>query len=179
MATLRNWLIGCYIVEYEQKGSDRAKYGDRLLKRLEESVNTRGLNETLFKNSRRFYLLYPQIGMLFGKSATPSDEFRTSPNDILCKLSFSKTTLTDYQCVSTGCYTHVAKTKITIDNQHVTNITAKVQIYLQTTKRKHRKNHKMMQNLTCPKAFYAFFTIILVLQPISRFYGRASLGYCQ
>lgn len=36
MATLRNWLIGCYIVEYEQKGSDRAKYGERLLKRLEE-----------------------------------------------------------------------------------------------------------------------------------------------
>lgn len=32
MATLRNWLIGCYIVEYEQNGSDRAKYGDRLLK---------------------------------------------------------------------------------------------------------------------------------------------------
>ena len=39
MATLRNWLIGCYIVEYEQEGRDRAKYGDRLLKRLEESVN--------------------------------------------------------------------------------------------------------------------------------------------
>ena len=32
----------------------------------------------------------------------------------------SKTTLTDYQCVSTGCCTHVAKTEITIDNQHVT-----------------------------------------------------------
>ena len=29
----------------------------------------------------------------------------------------SKTTLTDYQCVSTGCCTHVAKTEITIDNQ--------------------------------------------------------------
>ena len=40
MATLRNWLIGCYIVEYEQNGRDRAKYGDRLLKRLEERVNT-------------------------------------------------------------------------------------------------------------------------------------------
>ena len=35
-------------------------------------------------------------------------------------LSSSKTTLTDYQCVSTGCCTHVAKTEITIDNQHVT-----------------------------------------------------------
>ena len=67
MATLRNWLIGCYIVEYEQKGSDRAKYGDRLLKRLEERVNTKGLNETLFRNSRTFYNLYPQIAELFKK----------------------------------------------------------------------------------------------------------------
>ena len=65
MATLRNWLIGCYIVEYEQKGKDRAKYGDRLLKRLEESVNTKGLNLTFFKVSRNFYLYYPQIAELF------------------------------------------------------------------------------------------------------------------
>lgn len=75
MATLRNWLIGCYIVEYEQKGSDRAKYGDRLLKRLEERVNTKGLNETLFLVSRRFYIYYPQIREFFhlhGISATPS-----------------------------------------------------------------------------------------------------------
>lgn len=74
MATLRNWLIGCYIVEYEQKGSDRAKCGDRLLKRLEERVNTKGLNLTLFKNSRRFYLLYTQMGKLFPKSPTSSDK---------------------------------------------------------------------------------------------------------
>lgn len=109
MATLRNWLIGCYIVEYEQKGCDRAKYGDRLLKRLEESVNTKGLNLTLFKNSRRFYLLYPQIGVLFGKSPTASDfleaerandrisptasdEFITPSQVILTKLSFSHIT---------------------------------------------------------------------------------------
>ena len=37
-------------------------------------------------------------------------------------LTSSKTTLTDYQCVSTGCCTHVAKTEITIDNQHVTKL---------------------------------------------------------
>lgn len=35
-------------------------------------------------------------------------------------LTSSKTTLADYQCVSTGCCTHVAKTETTIDNQHVT-----------------------------------------------------------
>ena len=39
---------------------------------------------------------------------------------IILYFTSSKTTLTDYQCVSTGCCTHVAKTEITIDNQHVT-----------------------------------------------------------
>jgi hypothetical protein len=37
-------------------------------------------------------------------------------------LTSSKSTLTDYQCVSTGCCIHVAKTEITIDNQHVTKL---------------------------------------------------------
>ena len=60
-ATIRNYVIGFYIVEYEQRGKDRAKYGDRLLKRLAESVNKRGINETILKNCRRFYLVYPQI----------------------------------------------------------------------------------------------------------------------
>lgn len=59
--TLRNWLIGFYIVEFEQKGEDRAQYGTNLLKTLEEKVNTRGLTETLFKLSRQFYTAYPQI----------------------------------------------------------------------------------------------------------------------
>ena len=36
MQTMRNWLIGYYIVEYEQNGKDRAEYGAKLLKKLEE-----------------------------------------------------------------------------------------------------------------------------------------------
>ena len=32
--TCRNWLIGYYIVHYEQNGNDRAKYGEMLLKKL-------------------------------------------------------------------------------------------------------------------------------------------------
>ena len=32
----------------------------------------------------------------------------------------SKTTNIDYQCVSTGGCLHIAKTRINIDNQHVT-----------------------------------------------------------
>lgn len=61
MQTMRNWLIGYYIVEFEQHGKDRAEYGDYLLKRLEEKVNRKGLTVTLFKWSRKFYRLYPQM----------------------------------------------------------------------------------------------------------------------
>ena len=32
--TIRNWLIGFYIIEFEQKGEDRAKYGEKLLPEL-------------------------------------------------------------------------------------------------------------------------------------------------
>ena len=62
----------------------------------------------------------------------------------LSYFTSSKTTLTDYQCVSTGCCAHVAKTEITIDNQSCYKIIAKVQISPQITKRKHRKNHKLV-----------------------------------
>ena len=35
-------------------------------------------------------------------------------------LTSSKSTVIHYQCVSTGCCVHVARIKISIDNQHVT-----------------------------------------------------------
>ena len=71
-ATMRNWLIGFFIVEYQQKGKDRAVYGERLLKRLEESLNTRGLNVTLFQNCRLFYTCYPQVADLFQLKIQPT-----------------------------------------------------------------------------------------------------------
>ena len=111
-ATIRNYVIGFYIVEYEQHGNDRAKYGDRLLKRLAESVNKRGINETILKNCRRFYLAYPQIKDYLTAisptaseksleksptasdkssqiSPTASDNFITPAAELISKLSFS------------------------------------------------------------------------------------------
>lgn len=58
----RNWLIGCYIVEFEQKGEDKANYGERLLKCLEEKINIAGLTERRFREFRRLYIVYPQLG---------------------------------------------------------------------------------------------------------------------
>ena len=60
--TSRNWLMGCYIVEFEQNGEDRAQYGAKLLKRLEERLQTKGLTERRFREFRRLYLVYPQLG---------------------------------------------------------------------------------------------------------------------
>lgn len=60
-ATIRNWLIGRYIVEYEQCGNDRAQYGARLLPNIVSRVKIKGINTTLLANARNFYLDYPQI----------------------------------------------------------------------------------------------------------------------
>jgi predicted nuclease of restriction endonuclease-like (RecB) superfamily len=60
--TLRNWLVGYYIVEFEQKGEDRAEYGSKLLSKLaESSKHIKGFDERSFRNFRLFYKQYPQI----------------------------------------------------------------------------------------------------------------------
>ena len=61
MQTMCNWLIGYYIVEYEQHGKDRAEYGAKLLKKLEERVNRKGMTRNTFQSARNFYRMYPQI----------------------------------------------------------------------------------------------------------------------
>lgn len=62
--TIRNWLIGCYIVEYEQNGSDRAEYGARLLDEIAVKLKAKGmkgLDVRSLRSCRTFYATYPQI----------------------------------------------------------------------------------------------------------------------
>jgi predicted nuclease of restriction endonuclease-like (RecB) superfamily len=62
--TIRNWLIGCYIVEFEQNGEDRAKYGTRLLEEMAKRVKAKrikGLDIRTLRSCRIFYITYPQI----------------------------------------------------------------------------------------------------------------------
>ena len=62
--TVRNWLIGYYIVEYEQKGKDKAQYGASLLNEMAKQIQDRGikgLNSRSLRTCRTFYVLYPQI----------------------------------------------------------------------------------------------------------------------
>jgi predicted nuclease of restriction endonuclease-like (RecB) superfamily len=62
--TLRNWIIGAYIVEYEMRGADRAKYGDKLLDRLAERLmgnHVPSCERRRLYVYRQFFQTYPQI----------------------------------------------------------------------------------------------------------------------
>lgn len=62
--TIRNWVIGYYIVEYEQKGNDRAQYGTKMLQTLAEKLNQKGLSYRNLNLFRKFYVVYPEIMQL-------------------------------------------------------------------------------------------------------------------
>ena len=61
--TARNWLVGYWIVEFEQNGEDRAKYGERLLSELSRAIHIKGMGATMLSQCRKFYTIYPQIGI--------------------------------------------------------------------------------------------------------------------
>ena len=85
--TLRNWIIGCYIVEYEQNGSDRAKYGDKLIEKLSKRISKLGLGTTLLRKSRAFYIVYPSIMQVFEIQQTLPVELKEQIRQTLSVIS--------------------------------------------------------------------------------------------
>jgi predicted nuclease of restriction endonuclease-like (RecB) superfamily len=70
--TIRNWMIGCYIVEYEQNGVDRAKYGAKLLELISKALPALKLSATNLRLCRQFYQYYPQL------NSVVSDELKNN-----------------------------------------------------------------------------------------------------
>ncbi|MYA37749.1 MAG: DUF1016 domain-containing protein, partial [Gammaproteobacteria bacterium] len=61
---VRNWLFGWYIVEYEQRGADRATYGKQLIPKLSKQLKSshiKGCSATNLWKFREFYHAYPRI----------------------------------------------------------------------------------------------------------------------
>ncbi|MFZ2987953.1 DUF1016 N-terminal domain-containing protein [Ideonella sp.] len=100
--TLRNWLFGCYIREYEQSGADRSAYGERLMEALAERLQQTGLRRIDARELRRyrqFYLAYPQIreslsarlpGLQIRETLPPDSKLPSVPQTMLVeRLSFS------------------------------------------------------------------------------------------
>lgn len=63
---VRNWLFGCYIVEFEKGGAERKElYGKKLLQRLSTELKKfglKGVSLTNLKQFRLFYETYKEIG---------------------------------------------------------------------------------------------------------------------
>ena len=115
--TVRNWLMGFYIVEFEQNGEDRAKYGAKLIRSLTDSINRPGLSFSNLKLFKQFYLAYRRIGhkafetlsaLQIGQTSgqfqlienhsleivqTSAQSYETDPDLLLNRLSFSHITL--------------------------------------------------------------------------------------
>ena len=90
---VRNWMVGFWIIEFEQNGKDRAKYGTRLLEKLAADLEARsikGMGLTTLKLCRLFVQAYPEIRQTLSDQSrmvkllpatrqTLSDEFRPLP----------------------------------------------------------------------------------------------------
>ena len=105
--TLRNWLIGMYIAEFELCGADRAGYGENLFNELAIKLAQRKVSGCRFRqlyNYRSFYRAYPQIlrtvsaksrDLLLpvtkpsGKLRTASAKLMTDSEKLLSHLSYS------------------------------------------------------------------------------------------
>jgi len=91
MLTIRNWLIGYYIVEYEQNGEDKAQYGASLLKSIARKLkHIKGMDERSLRRFRLFYLYYPQLANTIRGSVSPilkQFEIRGSMSPVLPKIS--------------------------------------------------------------------------------------------
>lgn len=64
------WNIGKYIVEFEQEGNSKAKYGTALLSSLSKILRAKlgkGYSHPNLNNMRKFYLLYPNFQTLSEK----------------------------------------------------------------------------------------------------------------
>ena len=73
--TLRNWVIGCYVREYEQSGADRAKYGESLLDKVAQRLGAVGLADLTaryLRLCRQFATMYPGIWRLATAKSPPT-----------------------------------------------------------------------------------------------------------
>lgn len=105
--TLRNWIFGWRIKEYELKGGDRAKYGERLFPVIAEKLTRLGVSNCGMQQLYRycdFYAAFPEIvgtlspqlqSILIGKSrknaifGTVSRKSDFPPGKLLSDLSYS------------------------------------------------------------------------------------------
>ncbi len=90
--TIRNWLFGFYIVEFEQHGEDRAEYGKGLLQGLSKELQEQKLKAVSLRelrNYRRFYHTYPQIRRTLTSEFEKYSIWRSATSEFETKLNIN------------------------------------------------------------------------------------------
>lgn len=108
--TLRNWLIGCYVAEYELNGADRAAYGEAMLEKLAEALRKMKVSacgKRQLYNYLRFYHIYPQMVRSLTpqlKQALPAG-IPASPEKVRSATALS--VVDPQQVINSLSYTHI------------------------------------------------------------------------
>ena len=135
--TARNWLVGYYIVEFEQHGEDRAKYGEKLLNRLSERINRKGFEPRRLREFRHLYLIYPVLGVevaryvkqnqpqllesdAFSIWRLPSAKLQTSDNqnDEKWRMPSAKFAIEEWQTPADRLFYRLSATATTLRGRH-------------------------------------------------------------
>ena len=125
--TCKAWLTGFYIVEYEQNGKDRAKYGEHLLQKLSKRLGEKSFGLSSLKNYRLFYLYYPNLKDIIinhisnsykneyfleltdsiTKSQSAIDQLTTTSNDIIISYGNGEININPHLLFTRLSYTHI------------------------------------------------------------------------
>jgi predicted nuclease of restriction endonuclease-like (RecB) superfamily len=107
--TVRNWLFGLYIVEYEQNGEDRAKYGKKLLKNMAQKLSSqiKGMNDRYLRDCRQFYVTYPQIAGITDKMELPEQIWRSVTPKLKMTDNSEHKSVNPVLLISRLSYTHL------------------------------------------------------------------------
>jgi len=73
--TIRNWMVGYYITEFELNGEDRANYGDKLFDALAQRFkHVKGIDRRSLYRFKDFYKFYPHLKVeIFTKTSFPDE----------------------------------------------------------------------------------------------------------
>ena len=87
---LRNWLIGGYLVEFQQNGKDRAEYGTGLLKRISADLKKNevaGCSAQMLERMRVFFRSYPQLAKIISSPPVRNSLMSDIPEEFWSKSS--------------------------------------------------------------------------------------------
>ena len=119
--TIRNWIVGYHIREYEQNGMDRAEYGKYLLERLAQELQgslDHCYTGRYLRLCRQFYDTYPQIRKslistsgLLGKGKSPISELTVLVGEVKreSKQPASRLAVPDDMILERLSFTHIVE----------------------------------------------------------------------